>query len=162
MRPDCERARQWASVELDGELSEFEHVLLDGHARACPECNAFRADVARVAKELREAPLERFERAFEVRRIRRARFRLAPAAAALAVTAVGLGSVLTSVQFRNAPEASARSQQSDGQPTRIDTPDAVRRGQAINLSVVGHRDRGNVAVRRQPSDLPGGPVIDKQ
>ena len=31
----CERAREWASLGLDGELSELERVLLDAHTRRC-------------------------------------------------------------------------------------------------------------------------------
>ena len=34
MRPftgECERARQWISAGLDGELSEFEGARLEGH-----------------------------------------------------------------------------------------------------------------------------------
>jgi Putative zinc-finger len=37
----CERARQWSSLRLDGELSELEGALLDRHLDACPACASF-------------------------------------------------------------------------------------------------------------------------
>lgn len=52
------RARFWVSLRLDGELSELEGALLDGHLARCGECAAFAAgsDAATIA--LRAAPLE--------------------------------------------------------------------------------------------------------
>ena len=41
MSGECERARQWASTEIDGELSSFERVLLHAHLDACPSCSEF-------------------------------------------------------------------------------------------------------------------------
>ena len=97
MPTHCERARQWVSAELDGRLSEFEHALLNGHIRSCAECSAFRASAVGFTEQLRAAPLERLEQPVSVSYSRRRiPFRLAPAAAALAVAAVGLGSILTS------------------------------------------------------------------
>ena len=34
----CERARAWASLRLDAELSEFEDALLTAHLRRCSAC----------------------------------------------------------------------------------------------------------------------------
>ena len=47
MSGECERARQWASTELDGELSSFERVLLHAHLDACPSCSEFSGTIAR-------------------------------------------------------------------------------------------------------------------
>lgn len=92
---ECERAAEWISLDLDGELSEFERTLLGAHVAECPDCEAFRADVTAATHELRAAALEEPERApYVPRRRRRTPVRLAPAAAAVAVVAVGLGSVL--------------------------------------------------------------------
>ena len=98
----CERARQWVSAELDGRLSEFEQALLDGHLRSCADCSAFRASAVGFTGELRAAPLERLERPISVSYTRRRiSFRIAPAAvAALAIMAVGLGSLLASSVVR--------------------------------------------------------------
>jgi len=102
MHRDCDRARQWASTELDGELSTFEHVLLRAHLAGCGSCKEFRASIGGVTGSLRAAPLELLESPVEIRRLRRRpRLRLAPAAAAFAVAAVGLGSILASAQVRS-------------------------------------------------------------
>jgi predicted anti-sigma-YlaC factor YlaD len=168
MHRECDRARQWASLELDGELSEFEHVLLEGHLAGCASCSAFRADIVGATRELRAAPLEPYLETIQLRRIRRARLRFAPAAAALAVAAVGLGSIIASVQVR-APQAGngAHSDSGEvslsGRPNGGVAPAAVKSGDAINMRAVRRLDRTPSAVAaRPPSDLPGGPVIDKK
>lgn len=101
MHAACDRARQWATAEVDGELSRFEIVLLRAHLDACPSCREFHAAVGGITETLRATPLERLERAIEVRRLRwRIRSRLAPAAAAMAVAAVVLGSGVVSSSLR--------------------------------------------------------------
>jgi len=42
----CERARQWASLRLDGELSELEDALLEQHLEGCSSCSAFAVRLA--------------------------------------------------------------------------------------------------------------------
>jgi anti-sigma factor RsiW len=54
-----DRAREAASLRLDGELSQLERALLDRHVERCPECAAFVADVGSFTAALREAaPVE--------------------------------------------------------------------------------------------------------
>jgi predicted anti-sigma-YlaC factor YlaD len=53
----CERARGWAALQSDGELSTFEQRLLDAHLARCAECRTFALSVAAVTGALREAPL---------------------------------------------------------------------------------------------------------
>lgn len=102
MSADCERARQWASIELDGELSTFERVLLRAHLAHCPPCRAFREQTGRLTHALRAAPLEQLEQPIQIGRMRRRfRLRVAPAAAAMAVAFVGLGSVLATSAVRS-------------------------------------------------------------
>ena len=55
----CERARTWASLRADGELSELESGLLDAHLRRCVECRTFARGFEGVAGALRSAALER-------------------------------------------------------------------------------------------------------
>lgn len=96
---DCDRARQWASIELDGELSAFESVLLRAHVAGCASCRKFHAGIGDFTTALRSAPDERFE-GVQLGRLRgRVRLRLAPAVAAMAVLAVGLGSISASSQL---------------------------------------------------------------
>jgi ferric-dicitrate binding protein FerR (iron transport regulator) len=164
MRRDCERARHWASLEVDGELSPFELVLLESHTCACPGCREFREDIGRITTDLRGRPLQPLTHAVEIRQARRPRFRIAPAAAALAVAAVGLGSILASVQVR--PPQAAGDEQTEASGTRSApnsgvAPLAVLRHEAINLAA--HRQLVRAQARRTAApDLPGGPVISEK
>jgi len=55
----CERARFWASLRLDGELSELEGALLDAHLARCAGCRELAAGFDASTAALRSAPLER-------------------------------------------------------------------------------------------------------
>ncbi len=68
----CERAREFVSLRLDGQLSELEGALLDAHLARCAGCAAFAPDVEEVTALLRAAPLERLEHATEIPSRRRA------------------------------------------------------------------------------------------
>jgi len=98
----CERARAWASLQLDGEVSQLEAALLDVHLRRCPTCAAAVDETASVTQLLRAAPLEQPTRplfAPAERRPTRTRpvaLRLA-LAATLAALAAGLGVLAGSV-----------------------------------------------------------------
>jgi predicted anti-sigma-YlaC factor YlaD len=154
---DCDRARQWASTELDGELSTFERVLLRAHLGACPSCREFRDGIGGLTGALRAAPLEEFEGVIEIGRLRRRRPRLrfAPAAAAMAVAAVGLGSILATTAVRSGSVG--------GQ-----TPTPVVKAElasldTMNLSTSTARERQSAfelirAINAQRS-LRGGPVV---
>ncbi len=91
----CERAQEWASLELDGELSQLERVLLATHLRRCAACAESVAGMRAMTSALRAAPFERLSApAFVVTaqkpRSRPLALRLA-LAATLAVVAAGLG-----------------------------------------------------------------------
>ncbi len=103
MQGHCERARQWASAVVDGELSTFERALLEDHLERCGSCREFSRDVNGLTSALRAAPREPFEGVVIGRVRRQVRLRLAPAAAAMAIAAVGLGSVVASTQLNRAP-----------------------------------------------------------
>src|SRR4051794_28134845 len=92
----CERARLWASLRADGELSELEGALLDAHLERCAECRSFAGGVAAVAQGLRHVPLERpAPRALPVPR-RHSKARLVQlAAATVAIVAAGAAAALT-------------------------------------------------------------------
>jgi predicted anti-sigma-YlaC factor YlaD len=55
----CERARFWASLRLDGELSELESALLDAHLARCVGCREIAGGFDTSTAALRSAPLER-------------------------------------------------------------------------------------------------------
>jgi predicted anti-sigma-YlaC factor YlaD len=54
----CARARFWASLRLDGELSELEGALLDAHLARCEACSAVAREFGVLTGELRARPLE--------------------------------------------------------------------------------------------------------
>lgn len=92
----CERARAWAALAPDEELSELERKLLDSHVQRCATCAHFALQVAIVTAELRAAELQTLPRPISVPIWRRrpvyARFRAVGAAAAVAVMALGIAS----------------------------------------------------------------------
>jgi anti-sigma factor RsiW len=58
-RPElCERARIWASLRLDGELSELESSLLAAHLDRCPSCRTFAEQAHSITRALQEARVE--------------------------------------------------------------------------------------------------------
>ena len=92
----CHRARAWAALAPDGELSELERKLLGAHLARCGACASFAVDVAAVTAELRAAGAEPLTRpvAIPVWRRRRsfAGVRAVGAAAAIAAMTVGIAS----------------------------------------------------------------------
>lgn len=92
----CERARSWAALAPDGELSELERKLLAAHLRGCDACSSFAVEVAAVAAGLRASELEPLPRPVSIPTWRRrpayGRFRGVAAAAAVAVMALGIAS----------------------------------------------------------------------
>ena len=91
----CDRAREYASLRLDGELSDFESTLLDSHIERCPSCRAFAEDLVGVTERLRTAPLERplIVLTLPQRRFAALRTMQASAAAAAVVSVVGIGAL---------------------------------------------------------------------
>jgi len=94
----CERAREWASLDLDGELSEFERVLLRAHLDSCASCAAYTEKVTRTTDALRDAPLVAVGPRVALPGRRRPAlalraYQLAGATAVL-IAAIGLGSTL--------------------------------------------------------------------
>jgi len=156
MHAACDRARQWATSEVDGELSRFEIVLLRAHLDACPSCREFHAAIGGITSTLRATPLERLERMIEVRRLRRRlRPRLAPAAAAMALAAVVLGSGLVSNELRSGSVRGA-APSVDGGPASVETMNLSMNQALTTKSPTGTSDR---VVRRLQGSLRGGPVV---
>lgn len=54
----CERARAWAALAPDGELSMLELRLLQAHVERCGECARIAADIEAITDTIRSAPLE--------------------------------------------------------------------------------------------------------
>lgn len=88
----------WASLQLDGELSELERALLDAHLTRCDACAVYVREVGAATRQLRAAELERPSRLISLPSRRRL---LRPvhvsAAAAVLALAVGLGAFVSSL-----------------------------------------------------------------
>ena len=133
MHGHCERARQWASADVDGELSTFERALLADHLDRCVSCRDFSRDVAGLTGALRAAPREPYEGVVIGRVRRHVRLRLAPAAAAMAILAVGLGSLVASTQLTRAPLRQAEQVT----PLRSSPDFVLNQGRSRQLKQVG-------------------------
>jgi anti-sigma factor RsiW len=112
----CDRAHQWVSLRLDGELSQLEGALLDAHLARCSACAAYAADVDGLTRDLRSALLESLEQPIAVPRRRRIPLRLAnvSAAAALLAVAAGVGSIMSGSEGHVRNPSLARVQAADG------------------------------------------------
>ncbi|MCC6222275.1 MAG: zf-HC2 domain-containing protein [Thermoleophilia bacterium] len=102
----CARAREWASLQLDGELSELERLLLQRHLARCEDCRTFAGSAAAIARLLRTAPQERpalpvVPGARPARS--RARYGVAAAAAALVLAGAGVGTLVASLGDDSSP-----------------------------------------------------------
>jgi Putative zinc-finger len=94
----CDRVRSQVSLELDGELSELERMMVARHLDRCTDCRAFRDGAVETTNEIRTAPFERFERRVALPRQHRGRllaareiaFRATGMAAGIALV-LGLG-----------------------------------------------------------------------
>jgi predicted anti-sigma-YlaC factor YlaD len=114
--PECERARLWVSLALDGELSEIEQVSLRAHVGRCAACAAFEGDVGALTLEIRNAPHERpaIPIALPRRRSNAARVLQVGAAAAAVVLAAGLGSLAGSLSSGGSPTATTVARTAGG------------------------------------------------
>jgi hypothetical protein len=101
----CHRAREWSSLGLDGELSEFERALLDAHLEQCADCRAFERVTSVVTAHVRTTPLEPPSRPVRLP-ARRPRV-LTPlrlgAAAAAAASVIGLTSFVAFLEDQPSP-----------------------------------------------------------
>ena len=96
----CDRAREWSSLRLDGELSELESVLLEAHLKHCNACSAFAVAAEAVALQLRCAAPERLEQPVRLPARRTGSSLRAVqlgAAAALVAAAAGLGTLFGAI-----------------------------------------------------------------
>jgi predicted anti-sigma-YlaC factor YlaD len=156
----CDRARQWATADLDGELSKFERVLLDAHLMDCPSCREFTTAIGGLTEMLRTAPPAALERPIEIGRLRRRiGLRLAPAVAAMAVTVVGLGSILASSDLRTRSVGDANGT-GDSVASHLASVDTMNLSTADALASASNAVPRSTASGR--SSLYGGPVISKR
>jgi anti-sigma factor RsiW len=100
----CERARECASLRLDGELSEFEQALLVAHLARCEPCRSFAAELDAVTAQMRTTPLARLDQPVSLpsrRRLVSRRPVEIAAAAALMLTTLGVAGALRTIETQN-------------------------------------------------------------
>ena len=106
----CDRAREWASLRLDDELSALEEELLERHLGVCPECSGFEQRIRVAAHALRSAPAEApAGRVTVPRREAAPRFRRR-SLALIAAAALALGALVGSLVERPSSHAPASHQ----------------------------------------------------
>ena len=127
----CERAREWASLRLDAELSEFEQALLNAHLEKCADCARYVARVETTTGALRAAEWEPLVTHVTLpvrhRRVVPLRAVSAFAGAAAIAAAVGLGTLFGSLGTTQRPigpglSRSAVSSQPQGEAALIQEP----------------------------------------
>jgi predicted anti-sigma-YlaC factor YlaD len=104
MTKQCERARECASLRVDGELSEFEQALLVAHLARCEPCRSFAHELESATNHMRSAPLERLDQPVALpsrRRLRARRPVEVAAAAALLLTTLGVAGALRTIETSN-------------------------------------------------------------
>lgn len=140
----CARARFWASLRLDGELSELEGALLDAHLARCDPCRDIADGFGAAVGLLRATPHERVA-PFSVAVPRSPRRVLATVAvAALLLVGVVAGSVVrdqVSHHGNTAPRAVAVV-------ASAETADQLRRLRRTTL----------LNMRKLPREISGEPV----
>jgi Putative zinc-finger len=119
----CARARFWASLRIDGELSELEGALLDAHLARCAECcnvvDGFEASTSglRAAPLVKPAPVA-IPHGGTSRRLLAMMF----VAAVVAVAAIAGGLVHHESALTTSP-----SHTTVAVVANVDTPDQLRR-----------------------------------
>jgi hypothetical protein len=98
----CDRAREYASRRLDGDLSELEAVLLRAHLRRCPACRSFDAALVGQTTLLRNSQLEPLGFQIRLPSLRRNvwTMRLGAVAAVTAVALIGTVTAIDSLSRR--------------------------------------------------------------
>jgi hypothetical protein len=85
---ECERARKWASLAVDCELSELGKIRLQAHLQSCAACAEYAGGLRVVTRELRAAPLPTPSRPLVPAAVRGRRFPVGLAVIAIVVAAM--------------------------------------------------------------------------
>jgi predicted anti-sigma-YlaC factor YlaD len=141
----CARTRFWASLRLDGELSELESALLDAHLARCAACREVVVGFASSTAALRAAePSVPAPVRIEAPR-RPSRPFVALAAAAVVVLAALVGGLLNA---GTGSREGAKAPHVVAVVASLETPDQIRRLRRTTL----------LNERRLPRDLAAEPV----
>jgi len=142
----CDRARHWASLRLDGELSELEAALLDAHLERCPGCSAFAEEADGIVGALRAVALEPLHAPVVIplrHRSRRVRALQTAVAVVLVLAAAALGSLLG---VANRDSQSAAPTRHVAMIASADSPDTLRKLRRPTLIGAAHQIPRNRAL----------------
>jgi predicted anti-sigma-YlaC factor YlaD len=117
----CERAREWASLRLDGELSQLESAMLESHLARCAACHEVVFQTEAFTTALRTSPLEALRRPIAIPRAAAMRAARVTAAAAVMLVAAGLGSVFATSM------PSSTTEHATPHPPLVDSDDRLLR-----------------------------------
>jgi len=140
----CARARFWASLRLDGELSELESALLDAHLARCADCSAAAREFGAFTGELRASRLEPVA-PVAVRWARSPRRVLVGAAIAAVIAA---GALLGGLVRGQVSHDATPAPHTVAVVASLETPDQLRKLRRTTL----------LNERRLPRDISGEPV----
>lgn len=136
----CSRSRFWASLHMDGELSELEGALLDAHVARCADCAAFLLATEASTLALRSQPQAVYDPVEVIAHRSPGRILVSSAAAAAVVAAALLGGLLHGSASTSASTSASRAAVV-GVPS-LETPDQLRRlrrsGLLIRRSIPRH------------------------
>jgi predicted anti-sigma-YlaC factor YlaD len=139
----CDRARRWASLRVDGELSELETALLDAHLGRCDGCRAFAREADGIAAALRAVAVERLDEPLAIAvaplrapRAPRVRALQVAIAAALVLLASVVGSAL-GVASHSGASSTAKAQRHVAVVASGETADNLRRLRRAGLVQAG-------------------------
>ena len=107
----CDRAREWASLRLDDELSLLEEELLARHLELCEECRAFESDVRWASDVIRLTPQERPAQRLTMPAAPKPRVTARRVTAIAATAALALGALMGAVL--DSPSSTAPSDEPD-------------------------------------------------
>jgi hypothetical protein len=96
----CERAREWASLRLDDELSVLEEEILERHLDFCEACRRFEEGMRLSTARIRSTPLEAPSRPLEVPARHRVVTPYRRRTALVAAAALALGALIGSLVER--------------------------------------------------------------
>jgi predicted anti-sigma-YlaC factor YlaD len=139
----CDRARFWASLRLDGELSELEGALLDAHLARCEGCRAVADGFGATTSALRSAPLRRVAPVAVA--LQRSPRRLL---AGMAVAVVLIAGVVAGGLVRGEASHSSSAAHAVAVVASFETPDQIRRLRRSTL----------LSTRQLPRDVAVEPV----
>ncbi|MCW2965992.1 MAG: hypothetical protein JWO17_3244 [Actinomycetia bacterium] len=140
----CERARFWASLRLDGELSELEGALLDAHLARCTGCQAVVERFGASTTALRTATLEHIAPvAVDLPRSPRRLLATVAVAAVLVLGVIAGGFVSGQL-----PSNAAKAPHVVAVVANFETPDQIRRLRRTTL----------LNTRKLPRDIAAEPV----